>query len=158
MSQIKQLIPKPGTVILAVNLPEWACKFSVTSGDNNLHYKIGTTRHIYNLPDGQLELLGKPSDIPEEVCRSLFRNKDGYGLSVELPAPNNRTAYFSGKDALSAFLKANEVYSVNPICWVNPSSKAIHFDSEKDRKAAIVKWQQAEANTGTWVLLLKINQ
>lgn len=151
MSQIKQLQPKEGVALLAVKVPEGAWKFSITSGDNNLHYKIGTIRHIYDLPEGNWRLLGIATDIPEEVWKGIVHKQSTFGDYYYV---SNGKSFETATEAAMSFLEANEVYSVNPL-----------GDEPKDRpdlglytkiiREKHMMWQQAEANTGTWVILAK---
>ncbi|WP_285011224.1 hypothetical protein [Pedobacter faecalis] len=67
------------------------------------------------LPSGyKYTVLGRALELTEEQVKPLFRFKDGYGMWVELPHPNNRTAYKFGKTAFVDFLKANGILLENP--------------------------------------------
>lgn len=114
MNNIKQLQPKEGVTLLAVLWPGEAselCMPKIGMVDLYFHNKSGVEEDYIsvNIPLGPWQLLGTPDQITEDQCSGLFKGKDGYGLSVELPAPNNRVAYFDRKEALKSFLEANEV-------------------------------------------------
>lgn len=83
MSQIKQLTPKPGTVILAVKVPEGAHDFAIGRWlgrsliFHNKGYEVDGRKtgqiEIRDMSESfELELLGKPSEITEVQLKEWF--------------------------------------------------------------------------------------
>lgn len=110
--------------------------------------------------DVEWQILGISTELTEEQCKPLFKHKDGYGLSFELPKPNNRAGYFTALAAMEVLLEANQCFSKNPY---GEKPKREDFNSMSDKLYAdnifdwkLNKWQQAQQNTGTWLILRKL--
>ena len=75
MSQIKQLQPKEGVTLLAVKVPEGAHSFDVDRNpllkNEQLFFRaefmgLPNVTRCRDLPEGNWQLLGKATEIPEE--------------------------------------------------------------------------------------------
>lgn len=157
MSQIKLLQPKEGVTLLAVKVPEGADEICIPNVYITPHLQIWMPprrvlpdgEDIIELPEGNWQLLGIATEIPEEVWQGIMpkgkvRYKDFVGGYL----------FKKATDAAISMLEAHEVYSVNPI----PVPEA-QFD-ERGNGGYCEKWikeyEKAEANTGHWVILKRV--
>lgn len=156
---IKQLQPKEGVTLLGVKWPEEAsdlCMPKIGMVDLYFHNKSGVEEDYIsvNIPSGPWQLLGIATEIPEEVWQGIMatvkRSVFGYTLDVYEDFKCPEASFNTATGSAMSFLEANKVYNVNPL-GERPS--IINHDvwySEED-------WKQAQANIGTWVILMKQN-
>lgn len=153
MSQIKELQPKEGVTLLAVKVEPDSYEFSIRNGV--LMARITPKTHSETtLPEGNWQLLGKATEIPEEVWQGIVSkvivNGDTYYGYID----DNRElhTFDTATEAGISFLVKYEVYGANPYikpCHLTAPDNEIYGD-------VFFKWQQAQSNTGTWVMLQRV--
>lgn len=173
MNNIKELHPKEGVVLLAVKVPDGAYDFVYYESDCHTEFnviewkeplqKIGSfvkSEGGYIIDDDfDYMILGTPDQITEEVWQGimlcdLIGGIGGVGGQWLYPdyQRSNCDGFEKATESAMSFLEANEVYSVNP--KLHPADietmSIEHYIRLEDN------WNKAEANTGTWVLLLKL--
>jgi hypothetical protein len=108
------------------------------------------------LPDGDFKILGKATQLTEEQCEEVIPdpmirkpdNRKGFMIDIM-----DTEIYPTAKEAFSAFLDSLGCYSVNP--YKKPADDDYSFYT--DRNISIQEeWQEAQANTGTWLILQKL--
>lgn len=159
MEQYKILQPKEGVTIVTVLIPNEASAWKNESYHiNTLWYKTDEMhypKHI-DLPEGNWQLLGKATDIPEEVWQGIVEPEVrilSWPVNTDMPEVEELTA----TESAMSFLEANEVYRVNPY-----GEKEQEDISDLGAFTVMMRkrhrlWKQAEDNTGTWVILMKQN-
>lgn len=166
MSQIKQLQPKEGVALLAVKVAPDATNFRIANGfpdppKGDLAYD--TKLNVWQtgdaiLPEGNWKLLGKATEIPEEVWQGIVGTVKPHAAirTYYLSYANKAPFYKTATEAAMSFLEANEVYSVNPYgfpgceCPSN-ANKDVTDKCESDN----ARWSKAQENTGTWLIIIK---
>lgn len=159
MSQIKELQPRPGITLLAVKVPEGAKNIEVTnSPDGSLSmlefYCAEFWDQYIDLPKGPWQLLGIPTEIPEEVWQGIMHKQSTFGDYYYV---GNGRSFKTATEAAMSFLASHDVYSVNP--YMKPDIQYYMSDSAfttRNYHEKLEQWQQAQENTGTRVILRKL--
>lgn len=173
MSQIKQLHPKEGVTLLAVKVPEGAYDFAYHRADwqneyNVIEWKqplevIGSfhkNQGAYVIDDEfDYKVLGIIKDIKEKTWQTImpdpeiigevddgaYRIEEFYGYTDYI---NEENAFDTATESAMSLLEKHGVYSKNPI-------PVPQFNGDYD-KDWVYAYEQAQANTGTWVILQRI--
>lgn len=166
MSQIKQLQPRPDITLLAVKVSEGATEYDLSGLDLRLWYYQGNALskiECFELPF-ECKLLGTLDQITEEIWQTLIEMQlvDARFGGLKYPNFNLKSkphlSFDTATESAISFLEANEVYSVNPLGKKPPVHEDIlAFASLNEFDCAVQKWQQAQSNTGTWIILMKQN-
>lgn len=135
--------------ILAVMVPDGAWKFGITSGDRNLHYKIGTIRHIQKLPEGNWQILGLSTGLTESQWREVIKRQSTFGNDYYY---YDIKAYKTAEESGISLLEANQCFSVNPYGSKEDVLLFPEYGCPSWIKNA-EKWQKAQENTGAWLIL-----
>lgn len=157
MSEIKQI--NTGVAeLLALKVPEGATRFFVHPFMSILGFtkEDGSSGFIeFDQPlTGPWELLGNYTELTEEQCREVvITNARGCFLTKSDAFDdytNSDSFCDTAKEAFASLMQANACYSENPYKYGKPSivNHDLWYSEEQ--------WQQAEANTGTWLILRKI--
>lgn len=165
MNNIKQLHPKERVTLLAVKVPDGAYNFEVTnSPDGSLSmlefYSDEAWDQYIDLPKGNWQLLGTPDQITEDVWSGIVEARWDYYKNYLTPKDGNvgnynRLVCKTATESAISFLEANEVYAINPYGERPDGLDPMTWESESYEKD-LELWQQAEDNTGTWVILLRV--
>jgi hypothetical protein len=122
---------------------------SYTHGGFLLWYKDFGGRKNYP-KEGELHIIGIATQLTEEQCTeivSLFSSP--YLGGKKYVSYHNMNLYESAKDSFASLMQSLGCYSVNP--YTHPSKLSpIGYNKNKQ------KWQEAQANTGTWLIIQKI--
>lgn len=143
MHNIKILHPKEGVTIAAVKVPDGAHNFDIVGSLLWFrHQEKGQLRKFSNLniPEGNWQILGFSDQLREEQCAELF------------PHSVLTKMHDLYRTVLDKFLEANGVYSKNPY-GEKPVNKDFYWGYLSD----LEQWQEAEANTGSWIILKKMD-
>jgi hypothetical protein len=140
MSEIKQINTGVAEII-AVKVQEGAREFKVFHDERPyLSFFDGyTTPRIYLPCDA--EIVGISDQLTEEQAREVMPQMQDSGYPFEKQ---------EATETLADFMQANGCYSVNPYGEM-PVNKDFYWGYLAD----LEQWQQAEANTGTWLILVK---
>lgn len=106
------------------------------------------------LPEGDWQIIGNPFEIDKDQCKAILKDKDGYHLTVELPEPNNRAAYFNARVAMDDWLKYLQIYQTNPYGEEPKDIPDLGLFTQSIRKKW-QEWKKVEERVGNWILLIK---
>ena len=156
MSQIKQLQPKEGVTLLSWLTPDDFREFAGLVGDHLYYWGKLHTRADYpysvKLPFSDVEYLGKATEIPEEVWQGIVDRMGPYKNYLLSDDEFEDYSFKTATESAMSFLEANEVYSVNPL---NPPIERLQYGGGYAmRQSEVDEYEKAEANTGTWLILI----
>jgi hypothetical protein len=149
---------------LAVLVPNRASEFSIES-PNILAFMLDNTPNdikIDQLYGYTYEILGKATELTEDQCADItllpmIREKDGQlGFMISCM---DIEIYPTAVSAVQDFMQSLECYSENPY---EESYNLIeeHFENNKcnitEVETVTELFEEAETNTGTWLILKKI--
>ena len=109
-------------------------------------------------PHERVSLLGKINELTEEQCAEIMpkyklgNHNCGYHDTINRPD----VLFSTAKDAFKSMLKELGCYSVNPLQSSPPTTDILFYDSIHDYDVSVEKWKEAQANTGTWLILKKL--
>lgn len=158
------------TDILAVMVPEGAHGFELTKWNYQKQDYLGRFTLLYDslkmetnlkkgdrphvqLPEGNWQIVGLSTEVTEGQWRELMLRTKSF-LSGVFPV-FHYSGFETAKESGLSLIEANECFSVNPLDGVpryvygqNNSANTVWY-TEKD-------YQQAQENTGTWLILRKL--
>jgi len=148
---------------LAVLVPDDAGKFSIKKTRkgyaDQLHYYVPYTLDVVSnqrlviLQGEGYEVLGKATELTEEQCAEIVDYKTtGYFKSYAYK--NADFIFNTAKESFTSLMQSLECYSVNPL---NPPIERLQYGGEYTmRQSEIDEYEEAQANTGTWIILRKL--
>lgn len=113
MSQIKELKPRPGITLLAVKLPEGAMLPYIHR--NRLLFDLPKCEcDMIKLPEGNWQLLGIATEIPEEVWQGIVESRWDYYKNYLCPKDGNvgnykRLVCITATESAMSFLSAHDI-------------------------------------------------
>lgn len=163
MDNIK-LIQTGKCEILVLKVPEGASKFYIYEADwlqeeHSLHWRMpdNTDGELYfSDAQSEYEILGISTELTEEQWRGVLpiRKFRGFrGLYYE-DYKGIRVFLASAKQSGISLLEANQCFSVNPI--PQPEAQLDEQGNGGYCDTWVSKWQEAEYNTGKWLILKQL--
>lgn len=159
MSEIKQINTGVAEV-LAVKVPEGAIRFAIEQDALFCHIKAGVYK-LVKLPPGKWTPLGIDTELTEEDFDPLV----DHAMGTYLNYLTDKYELDTSKEAFESLMQANSLYSVNP--YEQPTFEYDFGDegptdyllesANNDFDLRMNQWQQAEANTGTWLILKRLS-
>jgi len=136
--------------------------------DNTSNYRLMDSVSLFSgdssickLPY-RCKILGKSTELTEEQCAEIvemFSMEKRINGKKTYVSYNSMGLHLTAKESFESLMQSLQCYSVNPYGENKPfySGQSDYDDpyGNKGRKEH-EQWQQAQANTGTWVILKKI--
>lgn len=146
---------------LVVLVPDDATDFRIDYASYVvLSWSNETGSDAFRLDNCRYKILGKATELTEEQCADIMPGEDiGLLGMVFKNYINPSDPFCDAKQSFKSFMHSLECYSVNPygekpeFVFGEYGKSPIEFNRfELD----MFKWQEAQSNTGTWLILKKL--
>lgn len=149
--------------ILAMMVPEGAKAWINPYIKEYLHVgHIHGDAHSLPLPEGNWQILGISTELTEEEWTNLLpievTNIQGFICGDYIDYLDRNNYYETAKESGLSLLEANQCFSVNPYgkeapIVSDPDPHSQYYGAQMDE---LYRWQQAQENTGKWLILNKL--
>jgi len=109
-----------------------------------------------------MEILGKSTELTEEQCANIIPSLvpgnvlKSIGVSVLYPMFNSDRKSLNAKTAFASLMQSIGAYSVNPYGEKEPEDISDLGAFTQMMRQKWKNWKQAQANTGTWLILRRV--